>query len=368
MKLFITAIISIILVSGAALLFKSGDQGRDNVKSNELIAQEADSSENQLIKDTGNLVRNIYKIDLPKSPGTFIYNGSIIRYKDGYLLAYRRDIYRTLNMKNYVRYQEAFKKGTYPHFQQYIGLAELDDKFQFVSKSLHLSKELGKRAFDPRLVNVGDELHLVYASARPEDPDSLRSCTLCISKVHPTAKGFSCDPPLRLELEPHTQFEKNWVPFDYNHRLLLSYSISPHVVLSPSPEGVCSIIHKTSPSISEDFGIIRGGTPALLVDGEYLAFFHSVLNGVYSMAAYTFEASPPFHLTRISPKVITHPDFYSTPKSNQISNFDVVFPAGLIVEGDRILISYGENDVAIKVIELDKKLLFESLQLVPRAN
>ena len=64
------------------------------------------------------------------------------------------------------------------------------------------------------------------------------------------------------------------------------------------------------------------------------------------MAAYTFKASPPFHLTRISKEVIVHPDFYSTPKTNPISNLNVVFPAGIVVEDGWIYVSYGENDAA----------------------
>lgn len=304
-------------------------------------------------------LKRIYTIDLPFTQRGFIYNGSMIQYKEGYLLAFRFDIYRQPDQKD-------LENQTHSYFQQYIALTELDKEFQFVDKKLTLCAELGNRVYDPRLIYVGDNLHLIFSSARPEDVDSLRSSWLCSSKVHLTESGFKCDPPLSLQIESHTRFEKNWVPFDYNHKLYLSYSINPHVILSPSPEGICSIHYKTSPQISTDFGIIRGGTPAVLVDGEYLAFFHSVLNGVYSMAAYTFEASPPFHLTRISPHVFVHPDFYSSPKSNPISNNNVVFPAGIVVEDDRILVSYGENDVAIKVLEIDKKLLFESLQPVAK--
>ena len=35
------------------------------------------------------LVRKIYTVNFPKMNGAFIYNGSIIKYKDGYLLAWR---------------------------------------------------------------------------------------------------------------------------------------------------------------------------------------------------------------------------------------------------------------------------------------
>lgn len=371
MKVFTGSLILIILTTVAVIYFNSfADSTSIEMPKIDEINVEKDVESSDQIADVSqeDLIRNIHKVVLPKNLNSFIYNGSIIQYGEGYLLAYRYDIYRTPTKENLQHNVTSPQSKHFPYFQQYICLVQLNKNFQVVDKKPYFCSELGNRSYDPRLVYIADELFLIYTCARSEDIDSLRSSWMCTSKVHSDGKGFKCDPPLPLQLEPHTQFEKNWVPFDYNRTLHLGYTINPHVVLSSSPEGNCSIIHKTSPSISKDFGIIRGGTPAILVDGEYLAFFHSVLNGVYSMAAYTFEASPPFHLTRISPQVITHPDFYSTPKSNPISSYNVVFPAGIVADGDRIIVSYGENDVAVKVVEFDKKLLIKSLQPIARTD
>jgi hypothetical protein len=70
------------------------------------------------------------------------------------------------------------------------------------------------------------------------------------------------------------------------------------------------------------------------------------------MGAYTFEAQPPFRLTRISSELFSHEDFFSTPK-NGVTTSNVVFPVGLAIKDGVILVSYGENDAAIKVMEID---------------
>jgi predicted GH43/DUF377 family glycosyl hydrolase len=300
------------------------------------------------------LIRNVKTIVLPFAPGA--YNASIIAWEEGYLLAYRYDIYVT----PVVNHQSQ-------NFQ-YIGLVRLDKEFNPLDRG-KICVELGNRSYDPRLVRVGDAIYLIYCSARPEDINSISSSQLCLTRVHSQGGYFTVDPPTVLSVAFQNHWEKNWVPFSYNDSLFLSYSIHPHRVILPKTSGACDFLFETEPSVIWDFGIIRGGTPAILVDGEYLAFFHSSVwnpaagRYIYSMGAYTFSARPPFQLTRISSLPISHPDFYSTP-TNELTNSHVIFPSGLIVNGSKIQVSYGENDGAIKVIEIEKNALFESLKLI----
>ncbi len=60
--------------------------------------------------------------------------------------------------------------------------------------------------------------------------------------------------------------EKNWAPFEYNGNLLLTYSISPHRILSPL-EGTnfWTLFAETNSRISWYCGELRGGTPALKI-------------------------------------------------------------------------------------------------------
>lgn len=302
-----------------------------------------------------NFIRQIHTICIPKVAGA--YNASIIEFEEGFLMAFRYDKYK---LPIYSNLNE---------FYQHIGLIQLDQQFHPIYPWT-LCKEVGNRAYDPRLIKVGDSIYLIYTSARPSDAHSSLSSQLCFTKVHPLGRGFKVDFPKPLQKEGQQNWEKNWVPFNYENELMLAYTINPHEIIRPSLEdGLCTHLFKTEPPITWNFGLIRGGTPAILIDNEYLAFFHSSQrnpeNGRYTyyIGAYTFESTPPFSLTRISYKPFSHPDFYTTPET-PLSTSLVLFPAGLAIKDNLIFVSYGENDGAIKVMEIDKQLLDESLRPV----
>jgi hypothetical protein len=168
--------------------------------------------------------------------------------------------------------------------------------------------------------------------------------------------------------------EKNWSPFVYEGKSHFIYSITPHRILTyPSLQsanlGAESILSENDWS-RQLWGSPRGGTPAQLVNGEYLSFFHSAFEdhrGVvwYTMSAYTFEATPPFRITRISPHPITFHGIYDSPHRD-IANSRVrcIYPAGFVTDDDKIHLSCGENDSAIKIITMDKQALLKSLKSV----
>ena len=81
--------------------------------------------------------------------------------------------------------------------------------------------------------------------------------------------------------------EKNWPMFEYNGTLLFITSIQPLRVIVPVPHPNEALYQKTGINFGHtvsfsgatdycwNFGTARGGTPALRVGDEYLAFFHS---------------------------------------------------------------------------------------------
>ena len=112
---------------------------------------------------------------------------------------------------------------------------------------------------------------------------------------------------------------------------------------------------------------MRGGTPGIPIDGnQYLSFFHSskeiptlhsnrepILH--YFMGAYTFALHPPFEITQISPKPIVGKGFYKGAIYDPYwKPVRVVFPCGLIVEGNFIWVAYGRQDHEIWMVKLDK--------------
>lgn len=154
----------------------------------------------------------------------------------------------------------------------------------------------------------------------------------------------------------NTGMEKNWLWFFHEDRLHLIYTTQPHLVvefdasLNPVKE------HSTlSRNLSWPYGEPRGGTPPVLVDGEYWSFFHSSTpwpeQGTrrYHMGAYAFEAKPPFRKTRCTRLPIlsgSQHDHWSHPKPL------VVFPCGALMKDGRWTVSLGVNDLNCALMEI----------------
>ena len=139
---------------------------------------------------------------------------------------------------------------------------------------------------------------------------------------------FILDPPMHVtyEREVNVRHQKNWSPFDYcpkcqfdkgyvdirrsspyRANLLFIYSLQPHRIVETYPtsqEGSvdASTVFLTEmlPEFNWNWGEMRGGTPALLIDQDhYLSFFHS--SGrlmhkniiTYVMGAYLFSRLKP---------------------------------------------------------------------------
>lgn len=291
-------------------------------------------------------IKNIFEVKVPNFKGA--YNGSILEDGEGYLLAFRYDTY----LNPIQQHKEDFK--------QHIGLVKLNNAFKPIGKA---ELCLGDRAYDPRLFRLREDIYLIFASPHPEEKTSLESSHLNLALLN----GASVERLVPLHIPFQNHWEKNWVLFDYNDNLHLEYTIDPQVVASVDPEtGLCAPLSELKQPIQWPYGIIRGGTPALEVDGEYLAFFHSSVKKrrgyTYYIGAYTFSKEPPFQITRISPKPFQSSQFYSTPAC-PLSISRVLFPGGFVVRGDTIYLCYGENDAAIKVMAIDKKALLESLTI-----
>ena len=299
------------------------------------------------------------QIEIAGYPGAF--NPSIIRWENSLLLSFR--------------IRNPISKGT-----DGIGLVWLDEEFNPISEpqvlSIPYEKQPISKQQDPRLIAIGNHLFLVYNNVI--DPI-----------VHPELRrmyyveliydgiSFSPQKPQAITKYPYQlsyRQEKNWIPFDFNNQLLLSYTIHPHIVFYPllhTP--ICELFAETTTTVEWPWGTLRGGTPALKIGDEYLAFFHSCIhlptlhsNGKnilhYFMGAYTFSAMPPFQLTRLSPHPIIGKTFYSGPAYKTWKPLRVVFPCGYVFDDKYINVVYGKQDFEMWVVQLDKYKFLESLK------
>ncbi|MEN9654879.1 MAG: hypothetical protein RL235_991 [Chlamydiota bacterium] len=303
------------------------------------------------------------QIIIPEHPDAF--NPAIIQWKDRFLMAFRfrSPTTRSTSTIGLIWLDNCFRPVGQP---MYLGLRNVPDLYPALQQ-------------DPRLIASEDKLWITFSNAIPgrTDKDIRR---MFVSEVLEDNEGFYIDHPVCLtdfEGERESRWEKNWIPFVWNNQLQLIYSIAPHTILEPVlGTHQCFTTATTMSAIQWEWGVLRGGTPPIRIGNEYLSFFHSSkitaslhskgkMIQHYFMGAYTFEAFPPFAVTRISPEPIVGPRFYHGAEHPTWKPLRVVFPTGLIDDGDVMWVFYGRQDFEIWVAKIDKARLLNSLVTVP---
>lgn len=300
-------------------------------------------------------------VHIPEYPNAF--NPSILQWQDRYLLSFRviPDRKASFNGHLGVVWLDA-------HFQP-IGPAQLLD-------TRELFPDIPSRSEDARLITVGPHLYIIY-SDNTEPKISRGGFRVYVAELVLEGSYFQLKQPECLavfEGESRDRREKNWVPFDYQGELLLAYSLNPHLIFHPLRGlGACETISSSTSSIQWNWGALKGGTPALLDGGEYLAFFHTwkKMSSIHSdgkpsahyfMGAYRFQAEPPFALTAISPEPIVAKGFYTGAQYKPYwGPIQAIFPCGYVMDDQFIWVAYGRQDQECWLVKLDKKGLLDSL-------
>lgn len=272
-----------------------------------------------------------------------------------------------------------------------IGLVFLNEDLDVEGSSYMLeipesirNGNLISRAEDARLINVDEHLYIVFSDNKDEVVTEGRF-RMYVGELDFDGRSFFFKSLERLAEFPgelSTRREKNWSPFDFEGRLLLSYSISPHLVFEPLLDGSesCKFFSLSSSGALWKWGELRGGTPALRIGSKYLAFFHSSIdmksvhsNGEstlhYFMGAYLFEKEAPFKLTHISKEPIIGENFYHGKTYPYYwKPVQAVFPCGFVSDGEWIYLSYGRQDHEIWIAKLDQQKLLESLSPIEEGD
>lgn len=300
------------------------------------------------------------RIEIPGYPHAF--NPSIIRWKGFLLMSFR------------IVPDPKFS------FLSWIGLLQLDDQFQPLGKPILLNLRnqslIPSRAEDARLVVVGQSLYMVYSDNAERTIHKKGFRVYVAELIYKDGSIVVKQPECVSSFEGESEFkrEKNWVPFDHQGELLLAYSLTPHRIFKyMKGKGKCETLFETESSVSWEWGELRGGTPALLQENDYLAFFHSSKEMVsihskgkkirhYFVGAYTFSSKPPFELKQISSFPIVNKGFYQGEYYQPFwKPARIIFPGGILVEDQEIWIAYGREDHEIWIAKIDKDKLLKSL-------
>jgi len=194
---------------------------------------------------------------------------------------------------------------------------------------------------DPRVINGVDGLEIWCCSYdNPHRPEQVRITVDDDFKEVGSMRfpyGHNMDSP-----------EKNWCPFNGGESMV--YHVDPHIVYS-----TLNGDRDETSEVKWAYGPAKSGTPPVLINGKYVAFFHSSLPWKmvpgcgrsprmrYYMGAYAFSPKRPYRVTRWT----RHPLLSGSSKGPTVPcSPAVVFPCGAIAFGEDWLVSFGINDCA----------------------
>lgn len=305
--------------------------------------------------DNSSIVR-IKQIKIPGYPRA--YNPSLIPYNGGYLLSFR------------IRSgcPEKFKMRLRTDVSM-IGVVRLDENFNVAEKTVQLlnivsySPRFSLTAEDARLLNVGDRIFIFFNDV----PFSQRNgyYAMYFGELIEEKGVFILKEPAKPLTYPHAiHIEKNWSPFSSGDRVYVIYSDQPRVILEVDLNtGYCQEVTRTSVDWKWNLGVIRGGTPAYLVDDMFLTFFHSSFPAnitkrrAYVVGAYTFEKDFPFTVRTMTSRPLGDLTDYTEGNGSK-----VVFPGGMVVEDPLIHVAWGKDDRQIWITTYDKEKLLANME------
>lgn len=175
---------------------------------------------------------------------------------------------------------------------------------------------------------------------------------------------------------PGNAYEKNWEPFVDAGELRWTYAGKPeHAVLDAA-----GVPRWATPNpLPWTGGVVRGGCPPVRTypwevdprkDGlpaEYYAFFHGCLKrsfgNVYTVGCYTFEARPPYRITRMTPTPLVWPDLPA--EGEDVVKRYVVFPGGAVPHAGAWHLAVGVDDTFCRIVRLPFDQVEAALSAAP---
>ena len=205
-------------------------------------------------------------------------------------------------------------------------------------------RDLDESPREPSKILGYEDVRLVSVEG-PEGPELTASCTVCdrdaarrmIAKLDLDRDGNVIRAHVQ---ESRQQHEKNWMPIAINGSLAWIYSLDPTRVL-PGPVHECPL----------QLDHLRGGA-AISFNGGYLCVSHEAIDTnegrIYLHRFVRLNAT--FTVVAVSPAWI-------------FGLYGIEFCAGMVQDGDQIILSYGVKDQEAWIAEVDAKEL-DSLEWI----
>jgi predicted GH43/DUF377 family glycosyl hydrolase len=157
-----------------------------------------------------------------------------------------------------------------------------------------------------------------------------------------------------------SEFEKNWMPFEYNGELYFEYSIHPRIIIRCNTStGECEKVYSQQ-FINPLKKHIGGGAPAQLVNVKNKKYFLSIAHTrensprtVRKNFFYLFNAEPPFNVIGMS-------DEFSVESDEN----NIEFASGIVVVNSEVIVSLGIQDCYSVLAYFDLNTVIERIHLL----
>lgn len=268
---------------------------------------------------------NITRLDLPER-GSF--NAAILQLSDRILCVYRPDEYRFV-------------------------ACFLNENYKIISNTYYL---LPLHAVaDPRLLLTPDNKVLLTYSTYNQIHDEHIAGNYLMDLN--SGMDMHLGPRFRISPSNLKSRQKNWMPFVHDGKIYFIANVCPHDIYEFEPGREAFQKYRTSWAHSWfNRNDLRGNTnPVRMTNGNFLSTFHtaSYQSGVmhYDNGCYIFSGEPPFTPIWCGRRTYLPADAAVEPHVRKKGQIICTFPCGMTIDGDKLKISYGDNDSSVKIME-----------------
>ena len=211
-----------------------------------------------------------------------------------------------------------------------------------------------KNIADPRLILTADNKVLMSYSTHTNihDEHIVASIIMNLNRN----EEIDVESTMRVSPKSLNSRQKNWMPFIHDGRIYFIASVCPHEIYEFEMTGEAVMKYRT-PWDNKWFNhqCLRGNTNACrLPDGNFLGTFHTASNQggalFYDNGCYVFSGKPPFEPIMCGRRTYLPAEAAVEPHYRKNKNIICTFPCGMIIDENKISISYGDNDSCVKIL------------------
>lgn len=212
---------------------------------------------------------------------------------------------------------------------------------------------------DPRIIRTPDNKVLMSYSMKFDNCNTESIAGTIIMDLSKSDTEIFEDKTIRISPKEIAGRQKNWMPFVHEKKLYFIANIHPHEIYEVHTGSIIKSQKKYITSFKNKWFMqtgLRGNTNAVLLPNDnYLTTFHTVARDrnlhYYDNGFYIFEGKPPFKITHMSEKTYLKAEDATEPHYRKSGLILCAFPVGMILKENKVVISYGDNDSCVKILE-----------------